>query len=115
MNNQQKFFIIRFVHSIIYFLMVACLSYLAYCAIAGRYDWTLLIALGAITVEGLVLLFNRGACPMTPLAGKYSDQRGSVTDLFLPDWCARHTFTIATIVFIIEVIWLASGYLVSIY
>ena len=90
--------------------MVACLCYILYCAIAGRYDWTLLIALGAIFTEGIVLLVNRGTCPFTPLAEKYGAERGAVTDLFLPEWISRHTFRIATIVFIIELVWLAIGY-----
>jgi hypothetical protein len=110
MNNKQKVFIIKLVHSIIYFFMVACLIYILYCAIARRYDWTLLVALGAILFEGLVLLINRGTCPFTPLAEKYGAARGSVTDLFLPEWLSRHTFRISTIVFIIELIWVAIGY-----
>jgi hypothetical protein len=110
MRNTQKVFIIKFIHSIVYFFMVACLCYILYCAIARRYDWTLLIALGGIAAEGLVLLINRGTCPFTPLAEKYGAERGSVTDLFLPDWCARHTFRISTIVFIVELIWLGVGY-----
>ena len=110
MNNKQKVFIIKFVHSVIYFFMVACLLYILYCAIARRYDWTLLVALGAILFEGLVLVINRGTCPFTPLAEKYGAARGSVTDLFLPEWLSRHTFRISTTVFIIELVWLAIGY-----
>jgi len=110
MDNKQKFLIIRIIHSIVYFFMIACLGYIFYCAIAKRYDWTLLLALFAIVVEGAVLVFNRCNCPMTALAEKYSAEKGSVTDLFLPDWCARHSFRITTVIFIIEVIWLAIGY-----
>jgi hypothetical protein len=44
------------------------------------------------------------------LAEKYSTKKGSVTDLFLPEWCAHNTFKIATAVFIIECIWLAIEY-----
>lgn len=110
MRNEDKVFIVKLVHSIIYFFMVACLCYIFYCALTGRYDWTLLIALIAICVEGLVLLLNRGRCPFTPLAEKYGAAHGAVTDLFLPMWCARHTFSISTTVFIIELVWLAIGY-----
>jgi hypothetical protein len=108
--DNKKVFTVKLVHSIIFFFMVACLGYILYCAIVHRYDWTLLIALGAICLEGLVLLLNHGQCPFTGLAEKYGAASGAVTDLFLPTWCSRHTFRISTAILIIEVIWLAWGY-----
>ena len=110
MHNESKIFAVKLIHSIIFFFMVSCLGYILSCAIAGRYDWTLLVALGAICLEGLVLLLNKGRCPFTNLAEKYGAANGTVTDLFLPMWCARHTFKISTVVVIIELIWLAAGY-----
>ena len=106
----KKIFIIKLIHSIIFFFMVACLAYILYCAIVRRYDWTLLFALAAICVEGLVLLLNSGKCPFTGLARKYGDPNGTVTDLFLPEWCARHTFRVSSVIVVIELIWLAWGY-----
>ncbi|OGN99627.1 MAG: hypothetical protein A2Y90_01870 [Chloroflexi bacterium RBG_13_52_12] len=108
--NDKKVFAVKLVHSVIFFFMVACLCYILYCAIVRRYDWSLLFALGAVSVEGLVLLLNHGKCPFTDLARKYGDPNGSVTDLFLPMWCARHTFKVSMVVVIVEVIWLAWGY-----
>jgi hypothetical protein len=108
--HHKKIFAIKFVHSVIFIFMVACLVYILYCAIAGRYDWTLLAALVAISVEGLALLLNRGRCPLTSLAEKYGAVNGAVTDIFLPDWLTRHTFKIATILVVIELIWLGRGY-----
>ncbi len=108
--ENKKVFAVKLVHSVIFFFMVACLCYILYCAIARRYDWTLLLALLAIVVEGLVLLLNNGRCPFTGLAEKYGSANGAVTDLFLPLWCARHTFRISTTVVIIELILLGVGY-----
>jgi hypothetical protein len=90
--------------------MAACLVYILYCAIIARYDWTLVIALWVIVFEGIVLLLNHGRCPMTSLAKKYGVERGAVTDIFLPEWCARHTFRISIFIFTAELIWLAVGY-----
>ncbi len=108
--ENKKVFAIKLVHSIIFFFMVACLCYILYCAVAGRYDWTLLLALLAIVVEGLALLLNRGKCPFTGLAEKYGSANGAVTDLFLPVWFTRHVFKIAVVVAIIELILLGVGY-----
>lgn len=110
MIANKKVFAIKLVHSMIFFLMVACLMYVFYCAVVRRYDWLLLVALSAIVIEGIVLLINHGKCPFTDLAKKYGDQKGSVTDIYLPAWYARNTFKIATIVVIIELIWLAWDY-----
>jgi len=110
MSNEKRIFYIKLFHSIIFLFMVACLAYIFYCAVVGRYDWTLLVALSAIVFEGLVLLINRGRCPFTNLAEKYGDKHGAVTDLFFPMWCARHTFSVSTTLFIIELVWLAWGY-----
>ena len=108
--RNQKIFIIKFVHSVIFIFMVACLAYILYCAIVRRYDWTLLTALAAISVEGLALLLNHGRCPLTSLAEKHGAANGAVTDIFLPDWLTRHTFKIAMVWVAIELIWLAWGY-----
>jgi len=108
--NRKKIFAVKLVHSVIFFFMVACLGYILYCAIVRQYDWTLFIVLIAIAVEGLVLLLNHGKCPFTDLARKYGDTNGSVTDIFLPMWCARHTFKVSMAVVVIEGIWLAWGY-----
>ena len=110
MTNKKKVFIIKFVHSVVYFFMLACLCYVFYCAIARRYDWTLLITMGFIVIEGLVLMFNHCTCPFTQLAEKHGAASGSVSDLYVPLWCARNTFKIATTIFIIEFIWIAIGY-----
>jgi hypothetical protein len=110
MIKNKKIFFIKLIHSIIFFFMVACLVYIFYCAVAQRYDWTLLFALSAIFIEGLALFINRGECPFTNLARKYGAVKGSVTDLFIPMQLARHTFTISITIFIIELVWLAWGY-----
>ena len=106
----KKVFAVKLVHSIVFFFMVSCLVYIFYCAVARRYDWTLLAALGAIFLEGLALMFNGWECPFTTLAKKLGDEKGSVTDMFLPDWSARHTFRISMFVLAIELVLLAWGY-----
>jgi hypothetical protein len=108
--QKRKIFIIKLVHSAIFIFMVACLVYMLYCAIARRYDWTLLIAMAAIFFEGLALLLNHWRCPLTTFAEKCGAASGAVTDIFLPEWLTRHTFKVSTAIVIVELIWLAWGY-----
>jgi len=110
MPNKKKIFVIKSIHSILFFFMVFCLFYILYCAISRTYDWTLLIAAGVIALNGLSLVFNRGRCPLTTLAEKCGAEKGSVTDIFLTAWCARYVFKFFTVLFAIEVIWVSFGY-----
>ncbi|MFC2065952.1 hypothetical protein ACFLUO_02665 [Chloroflexota bacterium] len=107
----NKLFFIKSVHTIIFFLMWLCLIYILYCGITRTYNWVLLLAIGAILIEGLALLVNRGRCPLATLAEKQGAESGSVTDIFLPQWIARNVFKVATGLFIAELVLLGLGYL----
>ena len=106
----KKVFVIKFIHSILFWLMVFCLFYTLYCAITSRYDGTLLLAVGIIILEGLSLAFNHWRCPLTTLAEKYGAENGAVTHLFMPKLCARYVFKFSAVLFAIEIIWLGIGY-----
>jgi hypothetical protein len=47
------------------------------------------IAFGVIITESAVYASNNQVCPLTPLAEDLGTDRGSVADIFLPDWIAR--------------------------
>jgi hypothetical protein len=106
----KKVFFVKFIHSILFWLMVFCLFYILYCAIARTYDWTLLTAIGIIIIEGLSLAFNHWRCPLTTLAEKYGAKNGAVTHIFLPKLCARYVFKFSMVLFAIEIIWLGISY-----
>ncbi len=106
----KKVFVIKFIHSILFFLLVFCLFYTLYCAIVGKYDWTLLAAMAVVLIDGLLIALNRQRCPLTTLAEKYGAENGAVTDIFLPKFLARYVFKFFTLLFIVEVIWISLGY-----
>jgi hypothetical protein len=47
------------------------------------------IALGVILAESTIYASNNQVCPLTPLAEELGAERGSVADIFLPDWFSR--------------------------
>ncbi len=106
----KKVFAIKFIHSILFWLMVFGLFYILYGAITRTYDWTLLTAVGIIIIEGLALAFNHWRCPLTTLAEKYGAENGAVTHIFLPKFCARYVFKFSMVLFAIEIVWLGIGY-----
>jgi len=106
----RKVFFIKFVHSILFWLLTFCLFYILYGAITKTYDWTVLAAILIIFVEGMSLVFNHGRCPLTTLAEKYGAENGAVTHLFMPEWMARQVFRFFGVMFVIEIIWISVGY-----
>ena len=51
-----------------------------------RAAWTLA---GLVAVECAIVIVNRGSCPLTPLAARYTSDRRPNFDIYLPVWLAR--------------------------
>ncbi len=56
-------------------------------------------AIAATIGEGIVLVANNNRCPLTGLAEELGAADGRVSDIFLPNWFARHIPSIATALF----------------
>lgn len=90
---------IKLVHTAVWAFFAACILALPFFAITHRLDW----ALGAtalILVECAALALNRGRCPLTNLAARYTDHRAYNFDIYLPQWLARHNKTIFGTLFV---------------
>ena len=109
----NKLFLIKLIHTIIFIFISACLLYILYCGITKTYNLALLLAIGAIFIEGLALLLNQWRCPLTTLAEKSGAEKGSVTEMFYPKWFVPHTFRFSTALFIIGLVLLAFRYFVK--
>ncbi|MDH3223814.1 MAG: hypothetical protein OEO23_08860 [Gemmatimonadota bacterium] len=48
------------------------------------------ILAGIVFVEVVILAFNEWRCPLTPIAARYTANRGDNFDIFLPEWLARY-------------------------
>ncbi len=105
-----KLFLVKSVHSLIFFFMAACLGYLLYAALTLTFNGVLLAAIIALVVEGVILLANGCHCPLTRLAQRYGDPNGSVTDIFLPPCIARNVFRVSFPLMLGELVFLAVRY-----
>jgi hypothetical protein len=108
---KSRLFLIKLLHSVIFFFFVGCLGYIAYAAFKRSFDIRLAFAIGVISTEGVVLWVNGWRCPLTKLAEKYGADDGQVTDLFLPPVLARNAFRISLSLAIAEMAFLAVRYL----
>ena len=57
------------------------------------YEWTW-VAVGLVLVESVVLAACGWTCPLTILTERLGAERGSVSDIFLPQWLADRIFPI---------------------
>ena len=110
----NKLFFIKFMHSLIFWWQAACLVYLLLAGITKTFNILVLIAIVSILVNGLLLLINNGRCPFTTLAENQGAEKGSVTDIFLPDYIARNIFRGSFPIFIVELILLAVRFFIDI-
>ena len=98
---------IKLVHTLIWAIFAGAILGLPVAAVARRFDWAgILTAL--VLIECLVLALNRGSCPLTGLAARFTGERADNFDIYLPNWLARHNkriFGTLFIVFEIFVIW----------
>lgn len=91
---------IKLIHTIIWAVMVAAIFYVFYCGLTNTFNFWLWSAIGLIIFEGLVLLINKGTCPLTPLARKYSTDQKDNFDIYLPNIIAKYNKIIFTSIFV---------------
>ena len=108
--ENKTVFTIKAIHLTLFILMTLSLFYALFCAIAGVYNWLLLAAMIMMLVDGLSIALNRGRCPLTTLAERHGAANGAVTHLILPKWAAHYVFKFFTVLFILELFWLGTGY-----
>jgi hypothetical protein len=77
------------VHSLVFWIELASIAWLAITGVLGRRDRSVAVAAGLVAAEGVVWIANDRVCPLTPLAERYGAERGSVSDIWLPDVVAR--------------------------
>jgi len=94
---------IRFLHALVFMVLMGCLAYALYSAISNeitRWTW---IAIGLIFFEGLILLFYNWQCPLTTWAENRGAKNGAVADIFLPKALADRLFPIFGFVYAVTV------------
>lgn len=104
MDQANKIFIIKLIHTVIWAFFVAVIFYIVYTGFTNTitiYTW---IGVGLIIGEGLVLLLFKMSCPLTVVARNYSDSQKDNFDIFLPNWLAKYNKLIFTSIFVVGLI-----------
>lgn len=99
-------FTIKFVHTLIFFVLAACMGYILYCGLTGTQNALLAAAVAAILLEVAVYALNGLRCPLTNLALRYGDETGDdfIADIFLPKWLADNLVKLCTLPFVFGIV-----------
>ncbi len=81
---------IKAIHTLVWLSIESCMAYVLYAGLARRSDRRAAIAAAVVTGESLVFAGNRWRCPLAQVAEQLGAEKGSVTDIYLPDRLARN-------------------------
>ena len=100
-SRQRRFalYAVKGFHTLIFFALGAAVLETVRAGVTGRTSRATGPAIAATIGEGIVLSLNGNRCPLTNVAEDLGAGHGNVSDIFLPDWFARHIPTVATTLF----------------
>jgi polyferredoxin len=102
---------IKSVHTFIWVIMTTSNFLAFYFAFIGRFDAWFWIPCLLIVSEIFIILFNNWRCPITPIAEKYTEDRKSNFDIYLPEWLAKNNVKIFSGIIVVELLILVVKYL----
>ena len=79
---------VKIVHTAVWGFFVLCILALPLVAVLRRFDWALILT-AFVLLECGALALNRGRCPLTNVAGKFTSARNDAFDIYLPERLAR--------------------------
>jgi hypothetical protein len=96
----------RIAHGLISLVFLSCIAVVYLGAWRGRTDTVTLAAIGALCVEGVLVLLAGGNCPLGPLLHKLGDET-PFFELFLPPRAAKLAIPILAAVCVLGAVLLA--------
>jgi len=103
-NASGKLVAIKSLHTFVWACFVGCIVAIPFAAHSGSFR-AAAVLIAIVLAEVVVIALNRGRCPLTPLAARYTSDRASNFDIFLPIWLARHNKTIFGALFVAALIY----------
>lgn len=79
---------IKLLHTVVWIFFAGCIVAIPIVGAQHRFH-AVTVLTGLVLVECAVLAINRGRCPLTDLAGRYTKDRADNFDIYLPVWLAR--------------------------
>jgi hypothetical protein len=96
----------RIAHGLISLVFLSCMAVVYLGAWRGRADTVTVAAIGALCVEGVLVLLSGGNCPLGPLLRRLGDET-PFFELFLPPRAAKLAIPILAAVCVLGAVLLA--------
>ena len=103
---------IKVLHTLVWAFFAGCIVAIPIAGVWNQFRWAAILT-GLVLVECLVLAVNRGRCPSTDLAGRYTEERADNFDIYLPVWLARWNKTIFGTLFVLGGLFAVGRWLLS--
>jgi len=103
---------IKLLHTVIWLFFAGCILAIPLAAYQSQF-FRVAVLSGMVLMECAVLALNRGRCPLTDLAGRYTPERTANFDIYLPLWLARRNKTIFGTLFVVGELFSLSRWLVG--
>ena len=104
---------IKLAHTLIWAFLAGCILAIPVFSYTGRFLASSVL-ISVVTLEVMVIIFNRRSCPLTGIAARYTDDRQDNFDIYLPLWLAKYNQVIFGALFVAGVLytlfeWLGSS------
>ncbi len=80
---------IKLLHTLIWAVMAGSILALPITAVLRRFNAAIMLTV-ILFAECGVLAFNKGRCPLTGVATRFTSERADNFDIYLPNWLARY-------------------------
>jgi hypothetical protein len=103
---------IKILHTAAWLFFAGCIVAIPFAGARRQFLWAAVLT-ALVLVECAVLAVNRGRCPLTDLAGHYTEERTDNFDIYLPLWLARHNKMIFGTLFAVGELFVLGRWLIS--
>jgi hypothetical protein len=109
-QRESRLTVIKLLHTLVWAFMAGCILAIPVLASTRDFRWAFTLT-AVILLECAVLAANRGRCPMTDWAARFTDNRADNFDIYLPMWLARYNKAIFGTLFVVNEIIVVSLWL----
>ena len=92
-NRDRMLVCVRLAHTLVWLFFAGCIVAIPIAGALRQFRRAAVLT-GFVLLECAILAWNRGRCPLTDVAGRYTSAREDNFDIYLPLWLARHNKTI---------------------
>ena len=92
---------VKLLHTAVWALLACSILALPLEAFTRRFGWALILT-AIVVFECAVLAANRGRCPLTGWAARFTADRAANFDIYLPNWLARNNKAIFGTLFVVN-------------